>query len=131
MAEPLAPHLRLRHFHAALVADHTAVFHAFVLAAETLPVGHRTKNTGAEQAVAFRLKGAVVDRLGLGDLAMRPLPDFFRGSQRDANRLEVRRQLRFLLMKSKHFSSPLSVPLVLFVPFVALAPWDLWDKCDP
>ena len=106
MAKSLASHLRLRHFHAALITDHAAVFHALVLTAETLPVGYRTKNTGAEQAVAFRLKGAVVDRLRLGYLAMRPLPDFFRGSQRDANCLEVGRQLRFLLMKSKHFSSP-------------------------
>src|SRR5207237_9654001 len=90
MAETLAAHLRLGDFDAALVADHTAVLHALVLAAETLPIGHRPKDARAEQSVALRFEGAVVNRLGLGHFAVRPLTNLFRRSQRDANRLKVR-----------------------------------------
>src|SRR6185436_14536393 len=65
VAEALAAHLRLRDLDAALVADHAAVLHALVLAAEALPVGDRSEDLRAEQAIAFRLERAVVDRLGL------------------------------------------------------------------
>src|ERR1035441_6731241 len=72
VAHPLAAHLAHCHFHAALVADHAAVLHALVFTAQALPVGYRPKDTRAEKPVALRLEGAVVDRLRLGDLAMRP-----------------------------------------------------------
>ena len=78
VAHALAAHLAHRHFHAALVADHAAVLHALVLAAQALPVRHRAKDARAEQAVALRLEGAVVDGLRLGDLAMRPAADLLR-----------------------------------------------------
>ena len=78
MAQTLAAHFRLRHFDAALVADHAAVLHAFVLSAETFPISDRTKDARAEKSVALRLEGAVVDRFRLGHLAVRPLPDLFR-----------------------------------------------------
>src|SRR5207247_9042993 len=68
----LAPHLGERHLHAAAVADHAAVADALVLAAVTLPVLHRAQDALAEQPVALRLEGPVVDGLGLGDLAPRP-----------------------------------------------------------
>ena len=89
VAEALAAHLGLRHFDAALVADHAAVLHALVLAAQALPVGDRPEDLRAEQAVAFRLEGAVVDRLGLGHLAKRPLLDLVGRRQADADRVEV------------------------------------------
>src|SRR5437867_13035604 len=89
VAKALATNFRERDFHAALVADHAAVLHALVLAAETLPVGDRTKNAGAEKTVALRLEGAVVNGFGLRHLAMRPAPDFFRRGQADANRVEI------------------------------------------
>ena len=73
VAQPLAAHLGLRDFDAALVADHAAVLHALVLAAEALPVGDRAEDLRAEQPVALRLEGPVVDRLRLGHLAVRPL----------------------------------------------------------
>src|SRR5688572_16408418 len=75
VAEALAADLRLRHLDAALVADHPAVLHALVLAAQALPVGDRPEDLRAEQAVAFRLERAVVDRLGLRHLAERPRHD--------------------------------------------------------
>src|SRR5208282_2358922 len=75
--------------HAALVADHAAMLHALVLAAEAFPVGYRAKDAGAEQPVPLRLEGAVVDSLRLGNFAMRPAPDFFRRRQADADGIEI------------------------------------------
>src|SRR5918994_11791 len=89
VAQALAAHLGLRHFDAALVADHTAVLHALVLAAQALPVGDRPEDLRAEQAIAFRLERAVVDRLRLGDFAKRPLLDLVGRRQADANGVEV------------------------------------------
>src|SRR3954451_14438734 len=89
VAEPFAAHLRLRHLDAALVADHPAVLHALVLAAEALPVGDRAEDLRAEQAVAFRLERAVVDGLRLGDLAEGPLLDLLRRRETDPDRVEV------------------------------------------
>src|SRR6185437_2054292 len=87
--QALSPHLRQRDFYAALVADHAAVLHALVLAAETLPVGDRPEDAGAEQTIAFRFKSSIVDGFGLCHLAMRPAPDFLRRGHADADRVEI------------------------------------------
>jgi hypothetical protein len=71
------------------------VLHALVLAAEALPVGDGAKDAGAEEAVALRLEGAVVDGLGLGDLAMRPGADLLR-------------EASWILMASKSMIGPVS-----------------------
>ena len=68
----LAPHLGQRHFDAALLADHAAMFQALVLAAQALVVLGRTENLGAEEAVTFGLERAVVDGLRLLHLTIRP-----------------------------------------------------------
>src|SRR5213083_77118 len=68
----LAAHLGERDLHAAAVADDAAVADALVLAAVTLPVLYRAEDPLAEQPIAFRLEGPVVDGLGLRDLAPRP-----------------------------------------------------------
>src|SRR5260370_36020663 len=65
------------------------MLHALVLAAETFPVGDWTENARAEQAVALRLEGTVVDGFRLGYFPMRPAPDLFRGRQADANGVKV------------------------------------------
>src|SRR5260370_27429275 len=65
------------------------MLHALVLAAETFPVGDWTENARAEQAIALRLEGAVVDGFRLGHFPMRPAPDLFRGRQADANGIKV------------------------------------------
>ena len=57
---------------AALLADDAAVLHALVLAAEALEVFDRAEDLGAEETVALRLEGPVVDSLGLLDLTERP-----------------------------------------------------------
>src|SRR5687767_15661041 len=100
VAQPLAAHLGLRHLDAALVADHAAVLHALVLAAQALPVGNRPEDLGAEQAVAFGLEGPVVDRLGLGHFAKRPGANLLRRSQGDPDGVEVRPQCRLLIRET-------------------------------
>src|SRR6185312_781268 len=89
VAETLTADLRERDFDAALVADDAAVLHALVLAAEALPVCDGTKDAGAEQAIALRLERAVVDGLGLGDLAVRPGADLLRAGELDLDGVEV------------------------------------------
>ena len=88
VAHALAADLGLDDLDAALLADDAAVPHALVLAAVALVVLRRAEDLGAEQAVALRLEGAVVDRLRLADLAVRPRPDLLRRGQRDAQRVE-------------------------------------------
>ena len=68
--EALTAHLGLNHLDAALLAHDPAVLHALVLAAVALVVLHRAKDLRAEEPVALRLEGAVVDGLGLLDLAV-------------------------------------------------------------
>ena len=84
MAHAVAPDLRQRHLDAALLADDAAILHALVLAAQALVVLDRPEDAGAEQAVALRLEGAVVDRLRLLDLAVGPRADALGAGDRDA-----------------------------------------------
>src|SRR6266705_1803272 len=109
MAEPLAPHLRLGDFDTALVANHPAVFHAFVFPAETLPICYRAEDARTEQAITLRLERTVVDGLRLRHFTMRPLANLFGRGQRNTNSLEIRCELRFFLLESKHFSSPVAL----------------------
>ena len=78
VAQALAANLGQGDFDAALVADDSAMLHALVFAAEAFPVSDRAKDAGAEESVALRLEGTVVDGLRLGYLAMGPAADFFR-----------------------------------------------------
>ena len=82
--------LRERDFDAALVADDAAVLHALVLAAQALPVGDGSEDAGAEQAIAFGLERAVVDRLRLGDLTVRPRANLLGRRELDLDRVKVR-----------------------------------------
>jgi hypothetical protein len=89
VAHPLAAHLGQGHFHAALLADHAAVLQALVLAAQALVVLDRPEDLGAEEAVALRLEGAVVDGLRLLHFAERPGPNFLGGSQANLDGIEM------------------------------------------
>ena len=89
VAHALAAHLGLRHFHAALLADHPAMLEALVLATQTLVVLDGAKDLGTEQAVALGLEGAVVDGLGLFNFAIRPRTDLFRRCQADFDDIEM------------------------------------------
>ena len=95
MAHALAAHAAQRDFDAALLADDALELHALVLAAQALVVLHRPEDARAEQAVTLRLEGAVVDGLGLLDLAVRPGQDLLRAGDRDLHLIEhLRRHLR-------------------------------------
>ena len=89
MAHPLPADLAPGHLDAALVADDALVPVALVLPAVALPVLGRAKDLLAEEPVPFRLEGAVVDRLRLGDLAVRPGEDHLRAGDGDTERVEV------------------------------------------
>src|SRR3954464_15975829 len=66
------------------------MLHALVLAAQALPVGDRAKDARAEQPIALRLEGAIVDGLRLGDFTIAPAPDLFRRSPTDLDGIEIR-----------------------------------------
>ena len=79
----LAAHLGTGDLHAAAVADLSLVADLLILAAVALPVLGGPENALAEQAVALRLQGTVVDGLRLLYLAVGPLADHFRRSDAD------------------------------------------------
>ena len=91
MTHPLAADLGAGDFHAALVAllFLAAVFDALVFAAVALPVLGGAENAFAEQAVPFRLEGAVIDGFRFGDLAVGPLQNFFRGCHADLDGVQI------------------------------------------
>ena len=90
MAHAVAAHLLHRDFDAALFADDALVLHALVLAAQAFVILHRPEDARAEQPVALRLEGAVVDRLRLFDLAVRPAQDLIRAGERNLDPVERR-----------------------------------------
>ena len=75
---PLATDLGARDLDAAALADDALVADALVLAAVALPVLCGTEDALAEEPVLLGLQRAVVDRLGLGDLAGAPATDLLR-----------------------------------------------------
>jgi hypothetical protein len=88
MAHPLAADLRDGDLDAALLADDALVLHALVLAAQALVILDRTEDARAEQAVTLGLERAIVDGLGLLDLAERPRTDLVRGRDADLDLVE-------------------------------------------
>ena len=72
----------------AALADDALEAHPLVLAAVALPVLGRAEDLLAEEAVLLRAQGAVVDRLGLLDLAVGPAPDGVARRQSDAQLVE-------------------------------------------
>ena len=88
MAHALTANARQRNFDAALFADDALVLHSLVLTAQALVVLDRAKDARAEKAVAFRLERAVVDRLRLLDLTVRPGENLLRRGNRDPDGIE-------------------------------------------
>ena len=88
MAHALASNLLKRHLNAALLTNDSLVLHALVLAAQALVILHRTENPRAEQPVTLGLERAVVDGLGLLDLAEAPRTDPFGRSDPDLDLVE-------------------------------------------
>jgi hypothetical protein len=77
-------------FDAAAVADDVLVLDALVLAAGALVVTHRPEDLLAEQAAWLGLERPVVDRLGILDLALRPLADDVGRGDGDGDAVERR-----------------------------------------
>src|SRR5947209_17055237 len=89
VAHALAADFGLSDFDAAFVADDAAMLHPLVLAAEAFPIGDRSEDLRAEQTVALRFEGAVVDRLRLRYFAVRPATDLLRRGEADLDGVEV------------------------------------------
>ena len=88
MAHPLAAHLGAGDLDATPLADDALEADPLVLAAVALPVPGGTEDLLAEQAVTLGLERAVVDRLGLLHLTVRPLADLVGRRQADADLVE-------------------------------------------
>src|SRR5580765_1209251 len=83
VAHPLTTDGRTGHRDAAALTDDALEADSLVLATGALPVPGRTEDLLAEQTVLLRLEGAVVDRLGLLDLAVAPGADVLGGGKTD------------------------------------------------
>ena len=88
VAHAVTTNLRARDLHTTSFTDDALEAHPLVLAAVALPVLGRTEDLLAEQAVLLRLERAVVDRLGLAYLAVRPGADGVRRGQTDVDLIE-------------------------------------------
>src|SRR6187200_918833 len=88
VAHPLTPNLGSGHFDAAALTDDALEADPLVLAAVALPVPGGTEDLLAEQTVTLRLERAVVDRLRLLDLTVRPRADLVCCGQSDADLIE-------------------------------------------
>ena len=78
VAHALAADLGSCDLNATLVADDPLIADALVLSAVALPVARWPEDALVEEAVLLWLQRAVVDRLRLGDLALRPATDLLR-----------------------------------------------------
>ncbi len=88
VAHALTAHRGLGDLDAAALADDALEADALVLAARALPVARGSEDLLAEQTVLLGLQGAVVDGLGLLDLAVGPTTDVVSGGQADAKLIE-------------------------------------------
>ena len=113
MPHPLPAYFGLNHLNTTLFTHDPTVTHPFVLAAVTLVILGRTKNFGAEQAVALGLECAVVDGFRLLDLSVRPGTNHIGRGQRDPDSIKTDRILRLLKKAKKIFH--LSPQRALFV----------------
>ena len=88
VAHPLTTHLGARDLDAAALADDALEADALVLAAVALPVAGRPEDLLAEQAVLLGTQRAVVDRLRLLHLTVRPGADVVGRGQTDLQLVE-------------------------------------------
>ena len=88
MAHALATHAREGDFDTALFADDALILHALIFAAQAFIILDRPKDARAEQTIALRLKGAVIDRLWLFDFTERPRKNLFGAGDRNLDLIE-------------------------------------------
>ena len=85
MSGTLTTYLLLSDFNTTTVTDDAFIADALILTAGALIVFCRTEDSLAEQAIALRLVGTVVDGLGLGHLTIGVLLDRLRRGQANGN----------------------------------------------
>jgi hypothetical protein len=86
----------LDHLHTAFFTDDPTVFHPLVFPTIALPIFDWAKDFGTKQSVTLWLKGPVIDRFRLLDLAMRPGADLLRRGDGNTDRTERGRIFGFL-----------------------------------
>ncbi len=89
VAHAFATHLGYGDFHTAFFADNPAMLQALVLAAKALVIFDRTKDLGAEQAIALGLESTVVDGFRLTHFTIRPRTHFFRRGNTNLDGIEL------------------------------------------
>ena len=88
VAHTLTAHLGLGHLNATALTNDAFVADTLVLAAGTFPVAGWSEDALTEQAVAFRLQGAVVNGFRLFDLALGPTADVVGSGKTNAEFVE-------------------------------------------
>src|SRR5690606_6737504 len=89
MTQTRAADRRARHFDATLVADDPAIAYVLILTTIALKVARGAKDRLAKEAILLGTQTAIVDRLGLGNLPIRPRPDFLGRCQADTQCAKV------------------------------------------
>ena len=89
VSHPLAAHLALGDFHAALLADDALVAYPLISSAMAFPIARRSEDLFAEKTVAFGFLSAVIYGLGFRDLAVGPFPDLFGRGDTDLYCIEI------------------------------------------
>ena len=89
MPHPSAANLRARDLDAALFALPAFVAHLLIFATDALIVSYGAENFSAKKPVALRFERAVVNSLGLFDLAVAPSLDLLGTSKPDCKRIEI------------------------------------------
>src|SRR5690606_29072881 len=100
VSHPVSAYFLFGHFHATSVADNALITNAFVFSTSTFVIFYRPKNPLAEQTVAFRFMGTVVDGFRLEHLTTRFSQNRFRRSQPDRD--FIKPLLCFTLVISSH-----------------------------
>ena len=88
VAHALAAHAGNRHLDAATIADDVFVFNALVFPARALVVADRAEDLLAEKTTWLGLESAVIDGLGVLNLAARPSTDDLGGGDGDGDAVE-------------------------------------------
>ncbi|EKD33664.1 MAG: hypothetical protein ACD_75C02631G0002 [uncultured bacterium] len=116
MSQTFTPDFRLNYLHAAFFADNPTMLHALVFAAIALEIFYRPEYLCAKQTVPLGLKGPIVDGLRFFYLAMRPIHDLLRRSQRYFDAFKLYWSFRFL-KKIEQFFHEITSPLYITGPF--------------
>ena len=89
MSATLTAYLLLSNLYTTTVAHNTLITNALILAAGALIVACRTEDALAEQAIALRLIGTIVDGFRLGNLTKRVFQDFLGRCKADGYLSEI------------------------------------------